>query len=62
MKLRISRRGIALGLLFGVAATLTGIVVISYTEAFFLVIIFWAIAPLMLLQFIRWVRRTILRG
>lgn len=62
MKLKMSRRGVALGVLFGVAATLSGIVLISYTQAFFLVVIFWIVAPLMLLQFIRWAKRAVRRG
>lgn len=61
MKFKVSRRGVALGILFCIAATVSGVVVIRYTEAFYLVVIFWVVAPLMLLQFIRWVRR-VLRG
>jgi len=51
-----------LGLLFGVAATISGIVVINYTAAFFLVVIFWIVAPVMVLQLIRWVREAFRRG
>jgi len=58
LKLRFSRRGIALGIIFCIAATASGIFVIRYTEAFFLVVVFWIVAPLMLLQFIRWARRA----
>ena len=61
MKFKVSRRGVALGILFCIAATVSGVVVIRYTEAFYLGVIFWVVATLMLLQFIRWVRR-VLRG
>lgn len=59
MKIRISRRGIILGIVFGVAATISGIVLIKYTEAFFLVVVFWIVAPVMAVQFVRWVRRKL---
>jgi len=51
-----------LALLFGVAATLSGIVVIRYTEAFFLVVIFWIVAPVLLIQLYRRVRRMLGKG
>lgn len=59
MKIKVSRRGIALGLLFGIAATLTGIFVIRYTEAFYLVVILWIVAPVMIVQLYRRVRRML---
>jgi lipopolysaccharide export LptBFGC system permease protein LptF len=59
LEIRVSRRGIILGIVFGVAATISGIVLIQYTEAFFLVVIFWIIVPVMAVQFIRWVKRKL---
>lgn len=56
MEIRISRRGVLYGVLFGIAATLSGIVVIQYTEAFFLVVIFWIAAPVAIVQFMRWIK------
>lgn len=49
-------------MLFGAAAILSGLVVIKYTEAFFLVVIFWIVAPIMMIQFIRWARRIFRRS
>jgi hypothetical protein len=59
VRLKVSRRGVALGLIFGIAATLTGIVVIRYTEAFYLVLVFWIVAPVLLVQSYRCVRRLL---
>ncbi len=61
MRIRVSRRGIAIGIVFCIAAIASGIFVIKYTEAFFLVVIFWIAAPLVLLQFVRWARRAFRR-
>ncbi|MEM2839178.1 MAG: hypothetical protein QW505_03080 [Thermoplasmata archaeon] len=56
MKLRISRRGLMLGVILGTCLTLSGIVVIQYTEAFYLVVILWVALPVILVQFVRWIR------
>jgi len=56
LKLRISRRGLILGIILGIGLTLSGIVVIKYTEAFFLVVILWIALPVMIVQFIRWLK------
>lgn len=56
MKLRINRRGIVIGLILGLAATLSGIIVIRYTEGFFLVVILWVVLPVIILQFARRLR------
>ena len=58
----MSRRGIALGLIFAVAAILTGIVVIRYTEAFYLVLIMWIVAPVLAVQSFRRLRRFLGRA
>lgn len=61
MKFRVSRRGAILGVAFGIAATLSGIFVIKYTEMFMLVVMLWVVAPFMILQFVRWVRAKLRR-
>jgi hypothetical protein len=48
--MRISHRGLVIGLMFGVAATVSGIFVIKYTEGLFLVVILWIVIPVMLVQ------------
>ena len=62
VKIKISRRGAAIGVLFGIAAILSGIVVINYTEAFYLVVILWIVAPVIIVQLFRRVRRMFARG
>jgi len=61
LKFRVSRRGVILGVAFGIAATLSGIFVIKYTEMFMLVVMLWVVAPFMILQFVRWVRAKLRR-
>ena len=56
LRLKISRRGAIIGLLFGAAATLLGIVVIRYTEIFILVILLWPVLIVMALKLFRWIR------
>lgn len=56
LKLKVSRRGVVIGLIFGVAATLLGIVVIRYTEIFILVILLWPVLIVMALKLLRWIR------
>lgn len=46
-------------LLFAIAATLSGIFIIEYTEAFFLVVIFWAVVPVLAVQLVRRIRARI---
>ena len=41
--MQISRRGLVVGVIFGAAATVSGIFVIRYTEGLFLVVILWHI-------------------
>jgi phosphate/sulfate permease len=48
--MRISRRGLIVGAMFGIAATVSGIFVIRYTEGLFLVVILWIVIPVMLVQ------------
>jgi hypothetical protein len=48
--MRISRRGLVIGVIFGTAATVSGIFVIKYTEGLFLVVIIWMVIPVMLVQ------------
>jgi hypothetical protein len=48
--MRIDRRGLAVGVIFGIAATVSGIFVIRYTEGLFLVVILWIVVPVMLVQ------------
>jgi hypothetical protein len=48
--MRISRRGLVVGVIFGIAATVSGIFVIRYTEGLFLVVILWIVIPVMLVQ------------
>jgi len=48
--MRISRRGLVVGVMFGIAATVSGIFVIRYTEGLFLVVILWIVIPVMLVQ------------
>lgn len=45
-----------LGVILGTCLTLSGIVVIQYTEAFYLVVILWVALPVILVQFVRWIR------
>lgn len=61
LKIRVSRRGVVIGILLGIALTLSGIVVIEYTAAFYLVVILWVALPVMAVQAARWIRRR-LRG
>jgi len=56
LNIRINRRGITIGILFGIGLTLSGIVVIEYTEAFFLVVILWIALPVMIVQTARWIK------
>lgn len=37
-------------MIFGIAATVSGIFVIRYTEGLFLVVILWIVVPVMLVQ------------
>jgi len=48
--MRINRRGLVVGVMFGIAATVSGIFVIRYTEGLFLVVILWIVIPVMLVQ------------
>ncbi len=48
--MRVNRRGLVIGVVFGIAATATGIFVIRYTEGLFLVVILWIVIPVMLVQ------------
>jgi len=48
--MRISRWGLVVGVIFGAAATVSGIFVIRYTEGLFLVVILWIVIPVMLVQ------------
>jgi len=48
--MRISRRGLIVGMIFGTAATVSGIFVIRYTEGLFLVVILWIVIPVMVVQ------------
>lgn len=48
--MRVSRQGLVVGVIFGVAATVSGIFVIKYTEGLFLVVILWIVIPVMLVQ------------
>ena len=57
MKLKISRRGAVIGILFGIAATLLGIVVIRYTEIFILTILLWPVLIVMAIKLLRWIRQ-----
>lgn len=54
--MRISRRGLAVGVIFGTAATVSGIFVIRYTEGLFLVVILWIVIPVMMVQLGRWIK------
>lgn len=54
--MRISRRGLIIGAIFGIAATLSGIFVIKYTEGLFLVVVLWIVIPVMLVQLARHVK------
>jgi len=56
LRLKISRKGAIIGLLFGAAATMLGIVVIRYTEIFILVILLWPVLIVMALKLFRWIR------
>ena len=49
-------------MIFAVAAILTGIVVIRYTEAFYLVLIMWIVAPVLAVQSFRRLRRFLGRA
>ncbi|MDH4123490.1 MAG: hypothetical protein OEV21_05370 [Thermoplasmata archaeon] len=54
--MRIERRGAIIGIILGAAALASGIFVINYTETLPLVVILWVILPVMVLQFVRWIR------
>lgn len=62
MKLRVSRRGAIIGIVMGIGLMLSGIIVIQYTEAFFLVVILWIALPIMIVQGIRWLKKTFQRS
>lgn len=61
MRLRVNRRGAIIGILFGISATLLGIVVIRYTELFILVILLWPVLIIMFVKLFRWIREKITR-
>jgi hypothetical protein len=60
--MRINRRGLFIGLAFGIAATLSGIFVIKYTEGLFLVVILWVVIPVMIVQLARRVKALFGKG
>lgn len=60
LRIKISRRGLAVGIIFGIGLTASGIVIIEYTEAFYLVVILWIALPVMIVQVARWIRNRLL--
>lgn len=58
--MKISRRGLAVGIILGIGLTASGIVIIEYTEAFYLVVILWIALPVMIIQAARWIRNKLL--
>ena len=60
--MRVSRRGLVVGVIFGIAATLSGIFVIKYTEGLFLVVILWVVIPVMMVQLARRVKAWLRKG
>ena len=50
-----------IGVLLGLGVALSGIVVIQYTEAFFLVVILWVALPVMIIQTARWFKEKLRR-
>jgi len=60
--MRINRRGLVIGVIFGIAATLSGIFVIKYTEGLFLVVILWVVIPVMMVQLARRVKAWLRKG
>ncbi len=60
--MRINRRGLVIGVIFGMAATLSGIFVIKYTEGLFLVVILWVVIPVMMVQLARRVKVWLRKG
>ena len=61
MRIKVNKRGVVIGVIIGIAATLSGIVVIQYTEAFYLVVILWIALPVMVVQTVRWLRTNLRR-
>lgn len=62
MRIKVNKRGVVIGVIIGIAATLSGIVVIQYTEAFYLVVILWIALPVMVVQTVRWLRTNLRRA
>ena len=56
LRLKVSKKGAVIGLIFGAVATLLGIVVIRFTEIFILVILIWPVFVVMALKLVRWIR------
>lgn len=61
MRIRIDRRGLIIGIILGIAMTISGIFVAGYTEGFFLVVILWIVIPVAIVQLGRWIRRKLPR-
>jgi len=62
VRIKVNKRGVVIGVIIGIAATLSGIVVIQYTEAFYLVVILWIALPVMVVQTVRWLRTNLRRA
>jgi len=56
MAIRISRRGLVIGIALGIAMTVSGIFVINYTEGLFLVVILWIVIPVVMVQIVGRIR------
>jgi len=61
LRIKVSRRGVVIGLLFGIAATLLGIVVIEFTDLFILVVLLWPVVLVIGVQLFRWIRKRLER-
>lgn len=56
MRITVSRRGLIIGIVLGIGIMLSGIAVIEYTAAFYLVVILWIALPVIIVQTARRIR------